>query len=453
MKLVRTLLILPFFLVFGHISVRAATLLPNGKQCFEGANGAYVSGSVNMFIPNTTSPKATYQDAAQTVLNSQPIQLDSNGCAIIYGTGSYRQQLFDGPVVTGVTTGNLIWDQITTDTSASNSVFWAGVAGGTPNAITITDPGFNGTDGTVVNFTANATNTGAATINPSGFGAISVLKDTSAGPAALTGGEIIQTNPISVIYRANDNAFHLLNTVQPATSAGTSPLCSAIGYRASNNASFPNTRLDYAADGAVVVNGIGGFQNSGFSGTINFGVNGLNGLDVGSIQANSVYHIWLISSAATGGAIASLSFTAPVLPTGFTFRCRFSAVPTDGSSRLYPITTRGAETQFQSNASLPSFISSAGTCFGTFSAQFFGQIPTTATFAAARVTVAPSQSGALGASASGPILSGATTVASQSVNQYVRTAISGQTLFYCSSDNSGNSNLAVLGWTDGVNAH
>ena len=41
--------------------------------------------------------------------------------------------------------------KITTDTSAYNAVFWAGTNGGTPNVVTVVDPGFNGTDGSVIN--------------------------------------------------------------------------------------------------------------------------------------------------------------------------------------------------------------------------------------------------------------------------------------------------------------
>jgi hypothetical protein len=439
---------------------QTATLLPPGKNCFEGANGAYVSGSVNMFIPNTTTPKATWQDAAQTVLNSQPIQLDSNGCAIIYGIGSYRQQLFDGPVLVGVTTGNLIWDQITTDTSASNSVFWAGVAGGTPNAITITDPGFNGTDGTVINFTANATNTGATTINPSAFGAISVLKDTTAGPAALTGGEIIQTNPISVVYRANDNAFHLLNTVVPSVSASTAPLCGAVGYRVVNNAGFPNTRLDISASQVLMLTGTGVVINRAAVGvTINFGTNGANGLDTGALAPNVVYSIWLIDNGAAPAAIATLA-GSPSMPAGYTFKCRLSSAPTDGSSNIFPIITTGSETQFAANAVLPTISGpvNSGTCPNAFTQTFFLQIPVSATYGSFRITNSPSTVGvvnALGASLSGPILSGVSQdTTGKSFEQYARVALNpAQTTYYCSSDSTANSNLKLLGWTEPINAH
>jgi hypothetical protein len=169
-------------------------------------NQALAGGSVAMYIPNTNTFKQTWQNAAQTVLNTNPVTLDANGCATIYGTGSYRQVLSDA-------FGNVVWDKITTDTSAQQNTFWAGVAGGTPNNITVADPGFNATDGSIINFTALSTNTGATTINPSGFGTITVEKDTTGGPQGLGGGEIVAGNPISVIYRSTDNAFHILNPV------------------------------------------------------------------------------------------------------------------------------------------------------------------------------------------------------------------------------------------------
>jgi hypothetical protein len=169
-------------------------------------NQSLAGGSVAMFIPNTNTFKQTWQNATQTILNANPVTLDQNGCATIYGTGSYRQVLQDA-------LGDVVWDKITTDTSAQQNTFWAGIAGGTPNAITLVDPGFNATDGSVINFTALFTNTGATTINPSGFGAITVEKDTTGGPQGLGGGEIVAGNPISVIYRSTDNAFHILNPV------------------------------------------------------------------------------------------------------------------------------------------------------------------------------------------------------------------------------------------------
>ncbi len=202
-------------LVASICATDAATLMPNGKQQFIDGNGVPLAGgSVYMWQPSTTVCKNTWTNATQTTLNTCPIVLDANGEAVIYGVGTYSQEVRDS-------LGNVIWNQFTTDTSASNSLFWAGTASGTPNVITVVDANFNGTDGVVIQFTALATNTAAATLNPSAFGAISIVKDTTAGPVALTGGEIVAGNIISVIYSSSGNNFHLLNAVIASASGST----------------------------------------------------------------------------------------------------------------------------------------------------------------------------------------------------------------------------------------
>jgi hypothetical protein len=81
-------------------------LLPNGKQQFIDINGKpLVNGTVGMYFPATLVKKSTWQDQDETVLNTNPIVLDSRGQATIWGGGSYRQILKDA-------TGNLIWDKI-----------------------------------------------------------------------------------------------------------------------------------------------------------------------------------------------------------------------------------------------------------------------------------------------------------------------------------------------------
>jgi hypothetical protein len=85
----------------------SGSLIPNAKQQFLDANGNPLAGGfVYYYIPATTTFKNTYQNTALTILNSNPIILDSAGECIAYGNGSYRQ------IVTDVN-GNLIWDQPT----------------------------------------------------------------------------------------------------------------------------------------------------------------------------------------------------------------------------------------------------------------------------------------------------------------------------------------------------
>ncbi len=84
-----------------------ASILPNGKNQFIDINGnPLVGGTVTFYEPDSLILKDTWQDSDQTILNTNPIVLDSRGQAIIYGDGIYRQRVKDS-------LGNLIWDQET----------------------------------------------------------------------------------------------------------------------------------------------------------------------------------------------------------------------------------------------------------------------------------------------------------------------------------------------------
>lgn len=99
-----------------------AALLPNAKQFFVDANGAPLAGgTVAFYVPGTTVPKDTWQDAAGTILNTNPVILDSSGRAVIYGSGSYRQIVKDS-------LGNTIWDQNTASSIDTASGGAAGLA-------------------------------------------------------------------------------------------------------------------------------------------------------------------------------------------------------------------------------------------------------------------------------------------------------------------------------------
>lgn len=76
--------------------------------------------------------------------------------------------------------------------------------------------------------------------------------------------------------------------------------------------------------------------------TLSLAVNGLNGLDTGTVAANTAYAVFVISDAANFnpvGCLASLSSTAPFLPAGLfptnynKFR-RIGWIVTDGSSNI-----------------------------------------------------------------------------------------------------------------------
>lgn len=183
------------------IAAHAATLLPLGRQTFLDTNGKPLAGgTVTFYIPNTSSLKDTWQDSGQTTLNTNPVVLDASGSAVIYGSGAYRQ-------VVKTSAGVTIWDKLTSDTSAS-ATSYAGTSGGTANLQTVTAPNFTSGDGQSITFIASGTNTGAFSLNVNGSGGISVLNDTPNGSSALTGGEVVAGNVVTVVYAAGAGVFH-----------------------------------------------------------------------------------------------------------------------------------------------------------------------------------------------------------------------------------------------------
>jgi hypothetical protein len=90
-----------------------SSILPNGKTQFIDQNGApLASGQVFFYAPGTSNPQATYQDQALTIANTNPVQLDSRGQAVIWGSGTYRQVVRDASGVT-------IWDQVIADATGA----------------------------------------------------------------------------------------------------------------------------------------------------------------------------------------------------------------------------------------------------------------------------------------------------------------------------------------------
>lgn len=186
-----------------------ATILPLAETQFNDALGVPLAGgSVHFYMPNTTTPKATYQDANQTVANSNPVILDSAGRAIIFGSGAYRQVVYDA-------NGNLIWDQ-TTSESVVGQVSFGGTSTGSANAQIVSAGTFSGADGSTINFVAGFTNTGSMTVQvgPSGS-PIAVLKNGPSGPVNLVAGDIAAGNTYSISYSAVLGTFQLLQSIPP----------------------------------------------------------------------------------------------------------------------------------------------------------------------------------------------------------------------------------------------
>ena len=187
-------------------SAWSATLLPNGEQQFIDANGKpYASGKVYFYsdFPTCSVLKNTYQNTAASVLNTNPVVLSAMGTATIFGTGNYCQVLKDA-------SGNTIWTKFTADTNAAATLAWGGNGSGTANAQTATVAGFSSQTGQIFYYQPAVTNTGPATLNVNGGGAVAVVKPGVSGYQPLAGGELAANTVVGVVYTSAGN-FQLVS--------------------------------------------------------------------------------------------------------------------------------------------------------------------------------------------------------------------------------------------------
>lgn len=109
--------------------------------------------------------------------------------------------------------------------------------------------------------------------------------------------------------------------------------------------SSPNSRIDVSCDECVLSNSSNEtVRHDDVDVTINFATNGANGLDTGSVAANTPYYIWLISNGTTVAAIAHASNAGtPTLPSGYTYRKMVGWVRTGSGAVLYQSKQRQAD--------------------------------------------------------------------------------------------------------------
>jgi hypothetical protein len=108
------------FLLLNPALAQNAAILPQGKTQFLDNNGNPLSsGKVFFYIPSTTTFKTTWQDAAKTTPNTNPVILDAGGRAIIYGDGTYRQLVRTSANVT-------IFDAVTASAGTGGSTTGTG---------------------------------------------------------------------------------------------------------------------------------------------------------------------------------------------------------------------------------------------------------------------------------------------------------------------------------------
>lgn len=90
-----------------------ASLLPQPKQLFQdNAWNPLVGGQIFTYAAGTLTPKATYQDSALTVLNTNPVVVNARGEALMFGDGAYR-------IIAKDSSGNTLYDVDNVESASS----------------------------------------------------------------------------------------------------------------------------------------------------------------------------------------------------------------------------------------------------------------------------------------------------------------------------------------------
>jgi len=123
---------------------------------------------------------------------------------------------------------------------------------------------------------------------------------------------------------------------QPAIQYGQYQPYYINGLAISNDATTPNTILDISAGSCL--DSTGSFQlSTNTAMTINIAINGLGGLDTGTIAASKLYAVYVVWDPVTfqpTGCMLSLSYTQPLMPFGYNAFLLIGYVAIDGSSHI-----------------------------------------------------------------------------------------------------------------------
>ncbi len=347
-------------------------------------------------------------------------------------------------------------------------LFTAFTTGGTTGAFTLTPiPAITAYSANQrFNVKFNASGNGTDTINVSGLGAKSIKQYDSAG---VKQNNVIIANQLADIeYDGTD--FVILNPLAPTTT-----LQSGIS---GNRSGLVISATGTSANITITANAITGFRPGtsiyrtipSVSLTLNTATVGSNGLDTGTLAANTWYYIFIATNltGATNTCLCSTSPTSFVSPGGFSYWARVGAFKTDGTANKYPLSFIQYDNRIQfkvasgSNlTALPIIASGSSGNVSTptwTSFSLVGSIPTTASRAHLLLTsvstspgaciAAPNNSyGSFANIANPPPMMMQSSAGSSGTLTY--DMILETTNVYYAGSSSGNA-LALIGWTDNL---
>lgn len=192
----------------------ASLYLPKWQQFHDDSGDPLNAGTLTFYVTTTTTPKSAYPTETDAIAGTNGFTtrtLDADGrCPTeVWLSGRYR-------IITKTSAGTTIADDDPVEDVMPASDFqdgspsWAGTAGGTATALTLTlSPAITAyTDGMEVGWRWNADTTGATTLNVNGVGAKSLVKRDG---TAIAAGDGQQNDTAKAKYNSTQNRFELMS--------------------------------------------------------------------------------------------------------------------------------------------------------------------------------------------------------------------------------------------------
>lgn len=188
----------------------AVLLLQPYWQFFDSNGDPLNGGKVYTYAAGTNTPKATYTDNTENTELDNPIELDSAGRVVAWGTGAYKFIVKDALDNTIETTDNV------SVFNTSSSTIPVATAAGTVDVITADySPNVSIADKLLVSFISSGANTSTTpTFSPDGNTARTIVKN---GSSALSAGNIGPAGSVHLLqYDLANTRWQLLNPVGQA---------------------------------------------------------------------------------------------------------------------------------------------------------------------------------------------------------------------------------------------
>lgn len=353
------------FALGGHgiaLAAGGAVTLPNGETQFFNGNGVPLAGgSVQTYVPGTTSSKPTWIDPNLTTTNPNPVLLNSSGMALIFGQGNYREIVEDS-------SSNVVWDQVVNTpggmVDVQNGLYmWGGNATGGSGAmsIVVSPPLSAYSSGQTFRFITNQTAAGGSsfpTLTVNSVGAVNITNPLLGIPSS---GSWASGTVLQVTYDGTE--FQVLplvgqtisgtsipsngtSTGQVATWGGTSSGWIALalrnfmtGVNLINDTTTTNNVIDVGSGVAADSNNLAMISfpsvfTKSTSGSWSSG-SGQNGMGSGlTVTTSTWYVVCAIINSGTPDVEIDTSAACSNAPAGTTAVRRLGSIHTDSASHI-----------------------------------------------------------------------------------------------------------------------